>query len=146
MKFLNLQRIHFNFVWFLRKKKLKIDFKYIFYFFKCLISAIISNSFNRTCAKFDKFSQNAWIIFSGHNTTKQCQKPIQLFRVLKGRNFWSDLQKIYSLKLYFILPMKWYSNIQTISYPYIFFFSSSYWASLISCIVMVPMDSTELQK
>lgn len=62
------------------------------------------------------------------------------------RNFRLYLQKIYSLKLYFILPMKWSSNIQTKSYPYIFFFSSSYCASLISCIVMVPMDSTELQK
>lgn len=146
MKFSNLQRIHFNFVWFLRKE-IKDQLKHhISFFFICLISAIISNSFNRTCAKFDKFSHNAWIIFSGHNMTKQCQKPIQLFRVLKGRNFWLYLQKIYSLKLYFILPMKWSSNIQTISYPYIFFFSSSYCASLISCIVMVPMDSTELQK
>lgn len=38
MKFSNLQNIHFNFVWFLREKKLKIDFNtiIIFYFFQML--------------------------------------------------------------------------------------------------------------
>lgn len=121
MKFSNLQNIHFNFVWFLREKKLKIDFNtiVIFNFFQ-MLSAIILIFFNRTCAKIDKFSQNGSIFFlSGHNTTKRMWKSIKY----SNSEFWKDETSDHIFKILtqwtciWFLPMKWSSNIQTISYP-----------------------------